>query len=187
MLESMLVALNHTQVDTCHFQRRRGARPGQPLFRKNIISFPQELLELKQMHHFLSNLAPHDIVNCRLESTTSWPEQTCRGRLLSRTDDGWLVELSESPAPVGIPTHRITQRVQLPWKPSDLRDYLVIFRRRNADKDEYIEDLKVRRRFVEQLLQIFTRLGAWRPDEPLGPMHQSVSYTHLTLPTNREV
>ena len=36
------------------------------------------------------------------------------------------------------------QRVQLSWKPSDLRDFLVIFRRRNAGKEECIEDPKGR-------------------------------------------
>ena len=40
MLEVMLVSLQHMQVDTCHFYRRRGGTPGLPLFRKNIISFP---------------------------------------------------------------------------------------------------------------------------------------------------
>ena len=172
MLESMLVALHHMQVDTCHFQRRRGGEPGLPLFRKNIISFPQELLEIKQLHHFFSNLSPNDVVNCTVALAGDTIPRDYRARLLSRTDDGWLVEFHDGGEALEIQTSCISRRVQLPWKPADLRDYLIIFRRRNAAKDEYIEDLKVRRAFVENLLQIFTRLDAWRPDEPIGPMHQ---------------
>ena len=159
------------QVDTCHFQRRRGGKPGLPLFR-NIISFPQELLEIKQLHHFFSNLSPNDVVNCTVALAGDTIPRDYRARFLSRTDDGWLVEFHDGGEALEIQTSCISRRVQLPWKPADLRDYLIIFRRRNAGKDEYIEDLKVRRAFVENLLQIFTRLDAWRPDEPIGPMHQ---------------
>ena len=70
------------------------------------------------------------------------------------------MELQDGGEPLEIQTACISRRVQLPWKPADLRDYLIIFRRRNAEKDEYIEDLKVRRAFVENLLQIFTRLDS---------------------------
>ena len=172
MLEVMLVSLQHMQVDTCHFYRRRGGTPGLPLFRKNIISFPQELLDMKQLHHFLSHLSPNDVVNCRLARTGESIEREHRARLVSRTDDGWLADFGDAGELVEIHTSAITRRVQLPWKPSDLRNYLIIFRRRNADKDEYIEDLKVRRALIEELLQILTHLGPWRPDEPIGPMHQ---------------
>ena len=172
MLEVMLVSLQDMQVDTCHFYRRRGGTPGLPLFRKNIISFPQELLEMKQLHHFLSHLSPNDVVNCRLARTGESIEREHRARLVSRTDDGWLADFGDAGELVEIHTSAITRRVQLPWKPSDLRNYLIIFRRRNADKDKYIEDLKVRRALIEELLQILTHLGPWRPDEPIGPMHQ---------------
>ena len=91
---------------------------------------------------------------------------------MRRTDDGWLVHFGDGADLVEVDMSSITRRVQLPWKPSDLRNHLIIFRRRNADKDEYIEDLKVRRPLIEQLLQILTAQGPWRPDEPIGPMHQ---------------
>ena len=68
--------------------------------------------------------------------------------------------------------HQITRRVRLPWKPRDLRDYLIIFRRRNATKDEYVEDLRARRAFVQNLMQLLTIEASWRHDEDPGPMHQ---------------
>ena len=114
MLEVMLVSLQHMQVDTCHFYRRRGGTPGLPLFRKNIISFPQELLEMKQLHHFLSHLSPNDVVNCRLARAGESIEREHRARLVSRTDDGWLVDFGDAGELVEILTSAITRRVQLP-------------------------------------------------------------------------
>ena len=59
-----------------------------------------------------------------------------RARLLSRTDDGWLVELQDGGELVEIQTACISRRVQLPWKPAGLRNYLIIFRRRSAEKNQ---------------------------------------------------
>ena len=121
---------------------------------------------MKQLHNFLSHLSSNDVVNCRLARAGESIEREHRARLVSRTDDGWLVDVGDAGELVEILTSAITRRVQLPWKPSDLCKYLIIFRRRNADKDEYIEDLKVRRALIEELLQILTRLGPWLPMNP---------------------
>ena len=80
---------------------------------------------------------------------------------------------------------QIRRRVVLPWKPSDLRDYLAIFRRRNASKDEYVEDLRTRRAFIKSLLQILTALERWRADENPGPMHQY--YTGFDVRTDEDI
>ena len=97
-------------------------------------------------------------MNGRLARTGESIEREHRARLVSRTDDGWLADFGDAGELVEILTSAITRRVQLPWEPSDLRNYLIIFRRRNADKDEYIEDLKVRRALIKELLQILTHL-----------------------------
>ena len=50
-----------------------------------------------------------------------------RARLLERTADGFLAEIDGSTTPQPVTRAQISKRVRLPWKPSDLRDYLVIF------------------------------------------------------------
>ena len=95
-----------------------------------------------------------------------------RGRILSREDFGFFVDVPGYSSHLAVKRNQIRRRVVLPWKPSDLRDYLVIFRRRNALKDEDVEDLRARRVFVKNLLQILTAQEQWRADERLGPMHQ---------------
>ena len=39
-------------------------------------------------------------------------------------------------------------------------------------KDEYIEDLRTRRVFIQNLMQLLTAEATWRSDEDPGPMHQ---------------
>ena len=62
VVEEMLVALNHMQVDVCYLRRT-----GLTGFRKNIISFPQDAVELKNFQTFWSNLKIGDIVNVLVE------------------------------------------------------------------------------------------------------------------------
>ena len=59
ILESSLISLSHMQVDVCFL---RGSS-GLARFRKNIISFHQDLLELKHYYSFLTNLMPRHSVN----------------------------------------------------------------------------------------------------------------------------
>ena len=59
----------------------------------------------------------------------------------------------------------IEQRVQVPWKPRDLADNLVVFRRRIGRTEEYIEDLRVRRNFVRRILTLLTTRDFYRPDQ----------------------
>ena len=108
-----------------------------------------------------------------------------RARLLERTDDGFVADVDGFTKPQLIPRQRIRARVVLPWKPSDLRDHLFIFRRRNAEEDEYVDDLRARRSFVRNLLQLLTLLETWRLDEEPGPMHQY--YTGFDTRTEDEI
>ena len=171
VVEAMVVALQHMQISVCTMRGFSG-KPGVSCYRKNIICFPQELLELQQLHEFFTNVAPRDVVNVTLTDVTSDAPMTRRARLLERTDAGFLAELEGFDTPQEVQRHQITRRVRLPWKPRDLRDYLIIFRRRNATKDEYVEDLRARRAFVQNLMQLLTIEASWRHDEDPGPMHQ---------------
>ena len=53
VVESMLVSLNHMQVDVVYLRGPRHRGSGLTGFRKNIISFPQEFTDLKALVHFL--------------------------------------------------------------------------------------------------------------------------------------
>ena len=59
----------------------------------------------------------------------------------------------------------IEQRVQVPWKPRDLADNFIVFRRRLGRTEEYIEDLRVRRNFVRRILDLLMEPGFYRPDQ----------------------
>ena len=73
VVESMLVALGHMQVSVCYLRSaRQGPRRGlMPAFHKNIICFPQDLAELRQLQHFFANLRVNDVVNVRLEQQSA--------------------------------------------------------------------------------------------------------------------
>ena len=64
IVEEMLVALLHMQVDICYMRPcRRRQHTGLPSFRKNIIVFPHELPEVKQLMNFWTSVSPNDIVH----------------------------------------------------------------------------------------------------------------------------
>ena len=86
-VESMLVALNHMQVSVCYLQSRRGSSQ-MTGFHKNIISFPQDLTELKNYENFLTNLQVDDIVNVRDPTSTSQVRSLLRARVLALPPDG---------------------------------------------------------------------------------------------------
>ena len=47
---------------------------------------------------------------------------------------------------------RIQHRLRLPWCPADLRHHRLLFRRRDCDRENYVEDLRVCRNLVRRLL-----------------------------------
>ena len=69
----------------------------------------------------------------------------------------------------------IQQRLLLPWNPRDLQDNFILFRRRDARKDEYVEDLRVRRNLIKRLLQFFSMKGTWRQDQGIETLHKYYS------------
>ena len=90
----MLVALNHMQVSVCYLQNMRLGRGVIPGFRKNIISFPQDINDLKNVSHFFTNLAANDVVNV-LDSTACDATRTLRrARVVQLEGTGVRIRLS---------------------------------------------------------------------------------------------
>ena len=71
-----------------------------------------------------------------------------------------------------VPFQQIRQRIMLPWRPTGLHKHLIILRRRNGKKDEYVEDLRVRRALLQRLLALFARRGHWRSAHGEEPAHK---------------
>ena len=71
--------------------------------------------------------------------------------------------------------------MKLPWKPTDVRDYFIVFRRRDAESDTYVEDIKVRRHLVQGALRLLTTINEWRPDTPEGPLSANTTPALISL------
>ena len=167
VVESMLVALSHMQIDVCHLRGARGRSVGLTSFRKNIISFPQELDDLRTLRCFWTSLEVGDIVNVARGESRGPPH---RARVLELGGANVYVQFSTGESS-WVDLSSIHQRIRLPWKPSDLRNQLLIFRRRDTLKDCYIADLRVRRNLVCRLLTLLTLPGTWRTDRGVEPLH----------------
>ena len=143
VVEEMLCSVLHMQVDVCFLRFGRGRRyQGLPLYRKNIIAFPQELAEVKQMLSFWTSLRPGDVVNVEFSVDDTFVVERCR--VVGVLAAGFSVERAEGQRKE-VKMEDVKQRVVLPWKPEDLRDNFIVLRRRNARKEDYVEDLRVRR------------------------------------------
>ncbi len=112
-----------------------------------------------------------DIVNVLVSDPTTKQTLPHRAKLLDIGEDGFKVQLDDCEEPRIVNLEDIQQRVRLPWHPRDLRDYLIVFRRRNASKEDYVEDLQVRRDLIKRLLKLFTTEAEWRPNRGTEPMH----------------
>ena len=66
----------------------------------------------------------------------------------------------------------VTPRVRMPWNPKFLKGQLTIMLRRNLGQGRVLEGLEVRWDLVSRLLGALTRLGPWRLDGSVGPMHK---------------
>ena len=116
----LLMDILHMQVDVCFLRSGRGRHyNGLPMYRKNIIAFPQELAEVKQMLFFWTNVRVGDVVNVEPDHADE-PVQRCR--VTAVLPAGFAVERPDGTA-ADVPLERVRQRVVLPWKPEDLRDH----------------------------------------------------------------
>ena len=112
VVEEMLVALLHMQVDVCHFRRGRRLMPQLiPTFRKNIIAFPQELSEVKQLFFFLTHLSVGDVVSVVVGETVR------RARVCDFTNEGFFVQFDRELTRRPVSFLQIRQRIVLPWRP----------------------------------------------------------------------
>ena len=167
----MLIALNHMQVSVCYLWSRGSLCKGLraiPGFKKNIISFQQDVADLKNLAHFFSSLGENDIVNVRQRQNDAQDSDNAstlrRARVLQLMPEGVQVEFADDEAGYCherrvVALEDVEQRVQVPWKPRDLADNFIVFRRRIGRSDEYIEDLRVRKNFVRRILDLLMEPG----------------------------
>ena len=157
--EAMFTALEHMQVTACYLQGSHAGKRSMTGFKKNIISFPQDLTELKQWRNFLTNLEAHDVVNVILPTDTT--NSLTRARVSTWNEETVTVELADKSS-VTVPLERIRQRVKLPWKPRDIADHLMVFRRCRGSSNEFVESLEVRREMIKRILLLLSTEGQWR-------------------------
>ena len=129
--EAMLVALAHMQVNFVYLRSYQNQLTGMTCFHKNVISFPQELLELQDLRNFFSTLEINDIVNARVQYSKDVPSVLQRARVVDLQADHLKVEVEHDDElhELRVKYEDIEKRVSLPWKPKDLRDHLIVFRR----------------------------------------------------------
>ncbi len=170
--EAMLIAPNHMQVCACYLRSSRGKGRPMPAFRKNCIAFPQEQSELEQLRNFVMGLSVGDVVNVALpEDWYAELDKEVRGVIREINAQGFLVWLDDYEQTKLIKPDCIRRRITLPWRPSDLKENLLIFRRRVGKSDEYVEDLRVRRDLLKRMILLFSRRGHWRAHRGVEPMH----------------
>ena len=175
VVESMLVALSHMQVSVCYVRRMRGG-PGRalPAFHKNIICFPQEVAELRNLRHYFSSLRENDVVNVRVPGEGNRAADAegvlRRARVVGMAPKGVRVRVDGMESELEVDMKNVEQRVVLPWRPKDLSDHLIIFRRRHGRKEEYVDDLRVRRKLVSRILLLLTERGEFRAGRGAGTL-----------------
>ncbi len=107
-----------------------------------------------------------------------------RARVVALQAAGVLVEHADATLE-HVNFARVRQRARLPWKPEDLRDTFIVLRQRNTRREDYVEDLRVRRNLLRQLLTLLTEEGDWRPGHGTEPLH--MYYTDFDLRPEHEL
>ena len=139
------------------------------VFEKNIIAFPQELSEAKQLLNFWTTLQENDVVNVSPKAGSIGDMK--RGRILHVRNNGFDVMYHDFQQEF-VEVERIQQRVKLPWRPEDLREHFIVLRRRLGRSEHYLEeDLRVRRNLLTRILKSLTLRGEWRPCHGEETMH----------------
>ena len=70
------------------------------------------------------------------------------------------------------PAGAVRPRIQMPWHPRFLKDSFILLLRRNMGHGRVLEGLEVRWAYVSRLMQALTKLGHWRMETSLAPMHK---------------
>ena len=197
MVEGMLVALEHMQVNFVTI-----STTGLRKFRRNTLSFPQDIASFAQRMELMKNYRPRDRVN---SSRGSGPEKDnpdreirkavsasaedreryavdssgaliIPGRVRERLPCGWLVVDYDHGGDGVERPQNVTPRVTMPWHPKHVPMHIMLRRNVGTGKG-VVEGLEVRWEYVANLLQAlcaYSRNGVpWR----LGgtedePMHK---------------
>lgn len=160
IVEEMLVALLHIVVCNMRPGRRR-QYTGLPSFRKNIIAFPQELSEVKQLLMFWASVSQNDLVNVGPPSGVLGYAK--RARILCVKPDGFDFQYATGTFEF-IKIERVRQRLQMPWRSEDLRENFIALRRRiDRAKQHFEKDLRVRRNLLKRIFIFLTQRCEWRP------------------------
>ena len=125
-------------------------------------------MELLNFIVFWSSLKRGDIVYARAEGASL----AAKARVDRLEPHRLQVSFVEGAAGVWVCKDAVSKRVVLPWRPEDLRDNLLIFRRRRGREEDYVDDLKVRRVLVQRLLRLLTLQGTWREHQGVEPLHR---------------
>ena len=93
LVEAALVSLHHMQVSCCYLHNAGGRFTGVTGYSKNIISFPQDLTELRQHQNYISNLQKHDIVNVLMWKADDRPQEPHRARIVKLLGEKVIVDI----------------------------------------------------------------------------------------------
>jgi hypothetical protein len=183
MVEAMLVALEHMQINFVTV-----SVSGLRKFRRNVISFPQDLVSFAARHGFLKQYRVGDRVDsvrgpgsdlqretkkgvtCTKEererhAVTAAGELVYPARVRDILADGTLVlDYDHGGDGVELPEH-VTARLVMPWNPKDVPLHMML--RRNIGHGRVLEGLQVRWHYVARLLQALCAFprngyGPWR-------------------------
>jgi hypothetical protein len=194
MVEAMLVALEHMQINFVTV-----SVSGLRKFRRNVISFPQDLVSFAARHGFLKQYRVGDRVDsvrgpgrdlqretkkgvtCTKEererhAVTAAGELVYPARVRDINADGTLVlDYDHGGDGVELPEH-VTARLVMPWNPKDVPLHMML--RRNIGHGRVLEGLQVRWHYVARLLRALCAFprngyGPWRlGGSEQEPMHK---------------
>ena len=181
--EAMLIALEHMQVYYVQI-----GRTGLDKFRKNAISFVQDVASTVERLGLLRHYRVGDRVNSRRGPGADPQREPKLARLAGEEDlrrfavdrDGYLVFPATVKRVEGVrfawveyddfkgeeyleAVENVEARQHMPWNPKQLRGKLVIMLRRNVRHGDAIEGLEVRWEVVSQILQALTALPELYP------------------------
>ena len=141
---------------------------------------------MNKLRHYWSSLEAHDIVNVKLmDADGNMSAESQRARVVALESTGIRIRLGDSNEEHLVQKEQVQQRVTLPWKPRDLADYFIIFRRKHGREEEYVEDLRVRRNVIKRILKLLTCKGEFRPNQGIESRHYY--YTACEYMSDQEI
>jgi len=110
------------------------------------------------------------------------------GRVKQVLDDGRIVVEYRDGGEEGLELREnLEHRIRLPWSPKVLRGIHVIMLRRGMRYGMVLEGLEARWGLVSRLLEVLTRVGHFRLDGELGPMHRYYDLRLFDVDSEQEI